>query len=130
MLPLGFLLAPGGLRACFAVPSRAFYILPLFSMASDETSVADTAGSSSKRLYRVSYVDTVIRETFVSALRRIHKHQVRVMKEYLPFPEVKCDGFFGLPVKDVWPISGDRHHRGATGHKLRHESPFQDRLRI
>lgn len=36
-------------------------------MASDETSVADTAGSSSKRLYRVSYVDTVIRETFVSA---------------------------------------------------------------
>lgn len=36
-------------------------------MASDKRSVADPAGSASTRLYRVSYVDTVVRETFVNA---------------------------------------------------------------
>lgn len=36
-------------------------------MASDEPSAADAVGSASKRLYRVSYIDTVVRETFVTA---------------------------------------------------------------
>jgi len=36
-------------------------------MASDESLVADAAAGASKRLYRVSYVDTVVRETFVNA---------------------------------------------------------------
>lgn len=36
-------------------------------MASDESSAADAVGNSSKRLFRVSYVDTVVRETFVNA---------------------------------------------------------------
>lgn len=49
------------------VPSRAFYFLPFFLMASDEPSVSDAVAGSPARLYRISYVDTVVRETFVNA---------------------------------------------------------------